>query len=215
VRVIAIDGPAGSGKSTIARHVADALGLRYLDTGAMYRSVAFAALRCGFNPTDDEPLAQVARAVELDLGEDGSVRVDGVDATIEIRGLEVTRAVSAVAANPGVRDELRSRQREWVASHGGGVVEGRDIGTVVFPEAPLKVYLDADEAVRAARRSREVTDLPFETVASDLARRDAYDQARAHAPLRRAEDAVVIDTGERTIDEIVADVLDHWKRRDV
>jgi CMP/dCMP kinase len=215
VRVIAIDGPAGSGKSTIARHVAHALGLHYLDTGAMYRSVAFAALRRGIDPHDAEPVAHVAREVELRLDEDGTVRVDGVDATIEIRGPEVTRAVSAVAANPEVRDELRSRQREWAARHDGGVVEGRDIGTVVFPEAPLKVYLDAPPTVRAARRSQEVHDLSFETVAADLARRDAYDQAREHAPLRTAEDAVVIDTAERTVDEIVAAVLDHWKRHDV
>jgi cytidylate kinase len=214
VRVIAIDGPAGSGKSTVARHVADALGLRYLDTGAMYRSVAFAALRRGIDPTDDEPVAHVAREVELRLEEDGTVRVDGVDATIEIRGPEVTRAVSAVAANPGVRDELAARQREWAARHDGGVVEGRDIGTVVFPEAALKVYLDAAPDVRAARRSQEVTDVSYETVATDLARRDAYDSARRHAPLRTADDAVVIDTSERTVDEIVAAVLDQWKHID-
>jgi cytidylate kinase len=215
VRVIAIDGPAGSGKSTVARQVAEALGLHYLDTGAMYRSVAFAALRRGIDPTDAEPVAHVAREVDLRLDEDGSVRVDGVDATIEIRGSEVTRAVSAVAANPDVREELRSRQREWAARHDGGVVEGRDIGTVVFPEAPLKVYLDAAPLVRAARRSQDIADLSFETIANDLARRDAYDQAREHAPLRTAEDAVVIDTSERTVDEIVAAVLDHWKRHDV
>jgi CMP/dCMP kinase len=212
VRVIAIDGPAGSGKSTIARHVADALGLQYLDTGAMYRSVAFAALRRGIDPTDVEPIAHVAREVELRLDEDGTVRVDGVDATIEIRGPEVTRAVSAVAANPAVRAEMAARQRAWAARHDGGVVEGRDIGTVVFPEAALKVYLDAPPAVRAARRSREVTDLSYQTVADDLARRDAYDSAREHAPLRTADDAVVIDTTDRSVDEIVAAVLDQWTR---
>jgi cytidylate kinase len=215
VRVIAIDGPAGSGKSTVARHVAVALGLRYLDTGAMYRSVAFAALRRGIDPNDDEPVAHVAREVELRLDEDGTVRVDGVDATIEIRGPEVTRAVSAVAANPHVRDELATRQREWAARHDGGVIEGRDIGTVVFPEAPLKVYLDAAPAVRAARRTNEAVDQSYESVADDLARRDAYDSARAHAPLRTADDAVVIDTSEQTVDEIVAAVVDHWKRADV
>jgi cytidylate kinase len=214
VRVIAIDGPGGSGKSTVARHVAEALGLRYLDTGAMYRSVAFAALRRGIDPTDVEPVAHVARELELRLDDDGTVRVDGVDATIEIRGPEVTRAVSAVAANPAVRVELRARQREWAVRHDGGVVEGRDIGTVVFPEAPLKIYLDAAPDVRAARRSREVSDLSYDTVADDLARRDAYDSARQHAPLRTADDAVVIDTSERTIDEIVAAVLDEWKRHD-
>ena len=210
--MIAIDGPAGSGKSTIARHVAEALGLRYLDTGAMYRSVAFAALRRGIDPTDVEPVAHVAREVELRLDEDGTVRVDGEDATIEIRGPEVTRAVSAVAANPAVRVELAARQREWAARHDGGVVEGRDIGTVVFPEAPLKVYLDAAPAVRAERRSNEVKDLSYETVADDLARRDAYDSAREHSPLRTAADAVVIDTSDRSVDDIVAAVIDQWER---
>jgi cytidylate kinase len=214
VRVIAIDGPSGSGKSTIARHVARALGLAYLDTGAMYRSVAFAALRRGIDPTDDGPVAHVAREVELHLAEDGTVRVDGVDATIEIRGPEVTRAVSAVAANPAVRDELNARQREWATRNDGGVVEGRDIGTVVFPEAVLKVYLDAAPLVRAARRSAEIGDLPYETVAADLARRDAYDSGRAHAPLRTATDAVIIDTSDQTVDQIVASVLDHWKHHD-
>jgi cytidylate kinase len=214
VRVIAIDGPGGSGKSTVARHVAEALGLRYLDTGAMYRSVAFAALRRGIDPTDDEPVAHVAREIELRLADDGTVRVDGVDATIEIRGPEVTRAVSAVAANPAVRVEMAARQREWAARFGGGVVEGRDIGTVVFPDAPLKVYLDAAPDVRAARRSREVAELSYDTVADDLARRDAYDSSRQHSPLRTADDAVVIDTSERTVDEIVAAVLDEWKRHD-
>jgi cytidylate kinase len=215
VRVIAIDGPAGSGKSTVARRVAHALGMRYLDTGAMYRSVAFAALRRGIDPEDAEPVAKVAREVEMQIGEDGTVRVDGVDATIEIRGPEVTRAVSAVAANPAVRDELRVRQRDWATRNGGGVAEGRDIGTVVFPDAPLKVYLDASPEVRAARRSQEVTDLSYETVAADLARRDAYDQGREHAPLRPAQDAVVIDTSDRSAEEIVAEVLEHWKDRDV
>jgi CMP/dCMP kinase len=215
VRVIAIDGPAGSGKSTVARHVAEALGLRYLDTGAMYRSVAFAALRRGIDPTDIEPVAHVAREVDLRLDEDGTVRVDGVDATIEIRGPEVTRAVSVVAANPAVRNELRDRQRQWAVRYDGGVVEGRDIGTVVFPEAPLKIYLDAKPHVRAARRSREAVDLSYESVADDLARRDAYDSAREHAPLRTADDAVVIDTTDRTVDQIVAAVLEQWKQHHV
>src|SRR4051812_35823941 len=126
MRVIAIDGPAGSGKSTVARALAGALGLRYLDTGAMYRSVAFAALRRGIDPEDVDPIAKVAREFDLRMNEDGTVRVDGVDATIEIRGPEVTRAVSIVAANPLVREEMRSRQREWATKNGGGVMEGRD-----------------------------------------------------------------------------------------
>lgn len=207
MRIIAFDGPAGSGKSTVAKAVAAAVGLQYLDTGAMYRSVAFAALRRGIDPSDAEPVASVARTMELRMDADGTVRVDGVDATIEIRGPEVTRAVSVVAANPDVRAEMRSRQREWAVRHGGGVVEGRDMGTVVFPEAELKVYLDASPEVRAARRSKEVSDLSYETVAADLAKRDALDSGRVVDPLRTADDAVVIDTSDLTIDQIVAEVL--------
>jgi len=209
MRVIAIDGPAGSGKSTVARALAEALGLRYLDTGAMYRSVAFAALRRGIDPEEVETVARVARELDLRMDEDGIVRVDGVDATIEIRGPEVTRAVSIVAANPVVRDEMRSRQREWATKNGGGVMEGRDIGTVVFPDAALKVYLDASPDVRADRRSKEVTDLSYETVAADIARRDALDQGRNDSPLRTADDALVIDTSNRTIAEIVEQVMTH------
>ncbi|HSL57830.1 MAG TPA: (d)CMP kinase, partial [Acidimicrobiales bacterium] len=134
MRVIAIDGPAGSGKSTVARRLAERLGLEYLDTGAMYRAVTFAALRRGVDPADVEPVARIAQEVRLRVDADG-VRVDDVDATIEIRGPEVTRAVSIVAANPDVRRELVSRQREWVRARDGGVLEGRDIGSVVFPDA--------------------------------------------------------------------------------
>jgi cytidylate kinase len=214
VNVIAIDGPAGSGKSTVARKVAHALGLGYLDTGAMYRSVTFAALRRGVDPDEPEPVARIAREIDLRLDVDGTVKVDGVDATIEIRGPEVTRAVSAVAANPGVREEMRSRQREWAVKHGGGVMEGRDIGTVVFPDARLKVYLDASPEVRAARRSNEVTELSYETVAADIARRDAFDQGRSTDPLRTADDAVIIDTTHLSVDEIVDAVMAHWHPAD-
>lgn len=209
MRVIAIDGPAGSGKSTVARALAARLGLRYLDTGAMYRSVAFSVLRRGLDPVDAEPVARVAREFDLKMDDDGTVRVDGVDATIEIRGPEVTRAVSVVAANSEVRAEMVSRQREWAHRHGGGVLEGRDIGTVVFPDAELKVYLDASPEVRAARRSKEVTDLSYETVAADIARRDALDQGRADSPLQTAGDAVVIDTSNLSVDQIVDAVLEH------
>jgi cytidylate kinase len=212
VRVIAIDGPAGSGKSTVARHVAAALGLRYLDTGAMYRSVAFAALRRGIDPHDAEPVGRIAQTFELRQDDDGAVRVDGVDATIEIRGPEVTRAVSAVAANPVVREAMRSRQREWAERYGGGVLEGRDIGSVVFPDAELKIYLDASPEVRAARRSQEVSDLSYETVAAELARRDALDSSRQDSPLLRPDGAVIIDTSHRTVDEIVAAVLAELER---
>lgn len=205
MRVIAIDGPAGSGKSTVARALAAHLGLKYLDTGAMYRSVAFAVLRQGGDPDDAELAAAVARAVDLDVGLDRVV-VDGVDATVEIRGPEVSRAVSAVAANPDVRSEMVSRQREWAHRRQGGVLEGRDIGTVVFPDAELKVYLTADPAERARRRAKEVTDLDYEVVAADIARRDAADSSRAADPLQEAADAVVLDTTGLTIDEVVANI---------
>ncbi len=202
MRVIAIDGPAGSGKSTVARQLAERLDLRYLDTGAMYRAITFAALRRNIDPADVDPVAALARRVDLEVTLD-HVRVDGVDATIEIRGPEVTRAVSTVAANAAVRDELVARQRDWVARHGGGVIEGRDIGSVVFPDAELKVYLDARPDVRAARRSKEVTDLDYETVAADLARRDALDQGRETSPLTRAGDAIEVDTSDLAVDAIV------------
>ena len=202
MRVIAIDGPAGSGKSTVARALAAHLGLQYLDTGAMYRSVAFAVLRSGGDPDDGDATAAVARAVELEIGPD-RVSVDGVDATVEIRGPQVSQAVSVVAANPEVRAELVSRQREWANLRGGGVLEGRDIGTVVFPDAALKIYLTADPAERARRRAKEVTDLEYEAVAADLARRDTIDSTRAADPLTEAADAVVVDTTGMTIDEVV------------
>jgi CMP/dCMP kinase len=205
VKVIAIDGPAGSGKSTVARRLAERLGLDYLDTGAMYRAVTFAALRRGIDPADNDPVAQLARVVDLDVTTD-HVRVDGVDATIEIRGPEVSRAVSLVAANPEVRAELVRRQREWAYERAGGVLEGRDIGTVVFPDAVLKVYLDARPEVRAERRAAEVSDLDYETVAADMARRDAFDQGRQADPLRLADDAIELDTSDMTIDEIVAEL---------
>ncbi len=201
--VVAIDGPAGSGKSTIAKKLAIELGIEYLDTGAMYRAVTFAVLRGGCDPEDSTRVASLARSVDLSVNGDGTVTVDGVDATTEIRGPEVTRAVSTVAANPEVRTELVSRQREWTRRRGGGVLEGRDIGTVVFPDAALKVYLTARPEVRAARRAKEVTDLDYDTVAADLARRDAVDSGRQHDPLRRADGAIEVDTSDLTIDEII------------
>jgi cytidylate kinase len=206
IRVIAIDGPAGSGKSTVARALAERLGLEYLDTGAMYRSVAFAVLRSDVDPGDVDAVAALVPGLEIAV-EQGGVTVDGVDATIEIRGPEVTRAVSTVAANPAVRADLRDRQRRWAAERGGGVLEGRDIGSVVFPDAVLKVYLTASPEARAGRRAKEVTDLDYETVAADIARRDALDEGRADSPLREADGAVLIDTTDRPVDDIVAEVL--------
>lgn len=202
MRVIAIDGPAGSGKSTVGKALATTLGLEYLDTGAMYRGVTFAVLRRGLDPADAEDVARVADRVEITVERD-RVTVDGVDATIEIRGPEVSRAVSVVAANPAVREEMVRRQREWAAERQGGVIEGRDIGTVVFPDAELKVYLTADPAVRAQRRSKEVTDLDYETVAADLARRDALDSGRETSPLTTAPDSFVVDTTGLTVDDII------------
>jgi cytidylate kinase len=202
LRVIAIDGPAGSGKSTIGRRLATHLGLEYLDTGAMYRSVAFLAIQQGVDPEDAAAVAGLARAMELVVS-NGNVRVNGIDASVEIRGPEVTRAVSVVAANPDVRVEMRARQRLWALERGGGVIEGRDIGSVVFPDAVVKVYLTASPEERARRRAQEMTDLEFDQVASDLARRDARDENRADSPLHAASDADVVDTTGLGIDEVV------------
>jgi CMP/dCMP kinase len=206
MRVVAIDGPSGSGKSTVARALATRLGLGYLDTGAMYRAIAFAALRDGIDPDDADRIAALAARVEL--APDGpNISVDGYDASIEIRGPEVTKAVSAVAANPSVRQEMVQRQRAWISDHDGGVVEGRDIGTEVWPDAELKVYLTADLSVRAARRQREMGVDDHSYVAADLARRDTYDSNREASPLSVADGAVVIDTTDRAVDDIVDDLL--------
>jgi cytidylate kinase len=194
VRVIAIDGPAGSGKSTVARHVAERLGLDYLDTGAMYRAVTLAALQQGVDPSEHDRLGALAAEVV-------------VEESPAIRSPEVTKAVSAVAAVPAVRAELVRRQREWAAAHEGGVVEGRDIGTVVFPDAELKVFLTASEDERARRRGDEVGARNYDAVAADLARRDQLDSGRAVSPLVVANDALVIDTTGRDVDEIVEEVL--------
>jgi len=205
VRVIAIDGPAGAGKSTVARALAARLGLEYLDTGAMYRAVTFAALRHGIDTADTERVARLAEGLTLEVGEHG-VLVDGVDATAEIRSREVTTAVSAVAANSAVRTELVRRQRNWANTRGGGVLEGRDIGSVVFPDADLKLYLTASPAVRAGRRHKEVADLQYEEVAASIAERDALDEGRATNPLVQADDAVVIDTTDRPVDDILDEI---------
>jgi len=205
-RVVAIDGPAGSGKSTVARAVAQRLGVSYLDTGAMYRAVAFQAIRRGLDPEDSAQVAALAVQMTLEVAE--RVVIDGVDATIEVRSPEVTRAVSVVAANPEVRRELVRRQREWAVDHDGGVVEGRDIGSVVFPGAPVKVYLTAADEQRAQRRSQELLDMHYDEVAADIARRDHYDSTRQHDPLVPAKDAVVLDTTSKTVDQVVEAVLE-------
>ncbi|MFI5043681.1 MAG: (d)CMP kinase [Acidimicrobiales bacterium] len=212
MRVIAIDGPAGSGKSTVGRRLAARLGLTYLDTGAMYRAIAFAAIQRGIDPLDTDPVAAMAREIDLKVDDD-KVVVGGVDATVEIRGPEVSRAVSLVAANSGVREELRARQRLWAAEHEGGVIEGRDIGSVVFPDAILKVYLTADATVRSQRRAQEMTELDFDNVAADIARRDAADQGRTDSPLQVSDDSLVLDTTDLTIDAVVDRLVDLVEER--
>ena len=208
-RVVAVDGPSGSGKSTVSRAVADDLGLEVLDTGAMYRAVTQAALSRGADLTDGDALGTLARTVVIEVTD--VVRLDGVDVSEAIRGPEVTGAVSVVSAHPQVRDVLVARQREWAEARGGGVVEGRDIGTVVFPDAPLKIYLTADEAERARRRQRDeeaaARDTDVAAVADALARRDALDSTRAVSPLQAAADAVVVDTTAMSRDEVVAHVV--------
>jgi len=208
--VVAIDGPSGSGKSTVARGVAGALGLPVLDTGAMYRAVTLAALEAEVPLDDAEACAAVARRCVVTL-EDGVTLLDGRDVSAEIRGPVVTATVSVVSAHPPVREVLVARQRAWVAQHGGGVVEGRDIGTVVFPAATVKVYLVAAEDERARRRQRDelaaARSVAVEDVRAALDRRDAIDSGRTASPLRPADDAIVIDTTHLDVDTVVADVV--------
>ncbi|GIJ29660.1 cytidylate kinase [Micromonospora qiuiae] len=204
--VVAVDGPSGSGKSTVSRRLATSLGARYLDTGAMYRAITWAVLRSGVDLTDAQAVAKVAGEVDLCIGTDPAgygVTADGVSVEAEIRGPEVTAAVSAVAAVPAVRALLVARQQEMITNAGRIVVEGRDIGSVVAPDADLKVYLTASAAARAARRSAEdASDVA--ATAADLARRDRLDSTRKADPLAQAPDAVELDTTELGIDEVVA-----------
>jgi cytidylate kinase len=211
--IVAIDGPAGSGKSTVATAVARALGTLVLDTGAMYRAVTLAVLEHDVDPTDPAAVAKVARGSEITLGEPGddAVRLDGRDVTAEIRGPVVTAAVSLVSAHPAVREVMVARQRAWADRHVRAVVEGRDIGTVVFPDAALKVYLTASDEERARRRhgdeeaAARVADVG--EVRDALARRDSLDAGRVTSPLRPADDAVVIDTTGRTVDDVVDEIV--------
>jgi CMP/dCMP kinase len=215
--VVAVDGPSGSGKSTVSRRLAAALGARYLDTGAMYRAVTWAVLRCGVDPHDAESVVKVAGEIELAIGVDPQsthVSVDGQPVDAEIRGSEVTAAVSAVAAIPAVRQLLVVMQRELIAAAGRVVVEGRDIGAIVVPDADLKVYLTASAEQRALRRSREDATDAIVT-AADLARRDRYDSTRAADPLQQAPDAVVLDTTDLDIDEVVVALTELLQERGV
>ena len=201
MRVIAIDGPAGAGKSTVARALAARLGLEYLDTGAMYRAVTFAAMQRGIDPAEVDRVAKLAQEIRLVVDEHG-VKVDGIDATAQIRSAEVTAAVSTVAANSAVRAELVRRQRKWANQRDGGVLEGRDIGSVVFPDAELKLYLTAAPTVRAERRVAE-SGGDLGEIEAAIARRDSSDRSRTDGPLLEAEGAVVVDTTGLSIDEVL------------
>lgn len=198
--VIAIDGPAGAGKSTVARALAERLGLTYLDSGAMYRCVALGVLRAGGDPDDAPTATAVAEALELEMGP-GVVRAGGEDVTAAIRAPDVTAAASRVSVHPAVRDAMVSRQRALVRS-GVWVAEGRDIGTVVSPDSPLKVYLTASDEERASRRAAESGE-PFEEVLAAQRDRDERDRGREHGRLMPADDSVELDTTGLGIDEVV------------
>ena len=212
--VVAIDGPSGSGKSTVARGVAAALGLRYLDTGAMYRAVTWLALHRPTPPgpvplEDPDALAQLAEQADLVLTttpEPVTVTADGTDVTAAIRADDVTAAVSRVSAVPRVRAAMVRRQQQLIGA-GGIVVEGRDIGTTVAPDAAVKVFLTADEAVRAQRRARETAGA-VDATRESLTRRDRLDAGRAASPTAQAPDAVVVDSTDLSADLVVARIVD-------
>jgi cytidylate kinase len=204
--VVAVDGPSGSGKSTVSRRLATALGAHYLDTGAMYRAVTWAVLRDGLDPTDVDAVAKLADNIMLSIGTDPEAphfAVDGTPVDGPIRGPEVTAAVSAVSAIPAVRTRMVEQQREIIEASGRIVVEGRDIGAVVAPDADLKVFLTASESERGRRRSGE-NGADLKATVADLARRDRLDSSRATSPLRQADDAIVLDSTTMDIDEVVA-----------
>jgi CMP/dCMP kinase len=202
--VIAIDGPAGAGKSAVARGVADALGFTYLDSGAMYRCVALAALRSGSDLDDEAALGKLARGLDIGLRAD-RVRLGGEDVTETIRDPEVGKAASRVSVHAAVREAMVERQGALIAE-GGHVAEGRDIGTVVSPDAPLKVFLTASDAERARRRARD-TGEPIAEVEDAQRERDARDSEREHGALRVADDAVQLDTTGLTVAEAVERVV--------
>ncbi|OBK88068.1 cytidylate kinase [Mycolicibacter heraklionensis] len=213
--VVAIDGPAGTGKSTVARGLAAALGSRYLDTGAMYRAVTLAVLRSGVALDDIDGIGAVAQGVEVSvdsLPEGDRVFLGEEEVSREIRGDEVTRAVSAVAAVPAVRSRLVALQQQLAAQGGGVVVEGRDVGTVVLPDADVKIFLTASAETRAQRRNDQniaagLRD-DYAGVLADVLRRDELDSTRAVSPLRPADDAVIVDTGDMTQEQVVDNLRD-------
>lgn len=203
--IVTLDGPGGTGKSTVSRVVAARAGLPHLDTGAYYRAATLAALEAGVDPSDDAAVEEVVSGAAFDQ-EGGRMYLNGRDVSDDIRSEPVTGAVSAVSAHPRVREALVELQRAWVDEHGGGVVEGRDIGSVVFPDATLKVFLDASAEVRARRRAME-TGEPFDEVLADLSRRDRFDSTRAASPLMIPDGAVVVDTSDLNFDEVVESLL--------
>lgn len=218
--MVAIDGPAGTGKSSVSKGLAKALGARYLDTGGMYRMVTLAVLRAGIDPADAQAVAQAAEAVRMsvDYQPDGDrYFLDGEDVSAEIRADRVTAAVSAVSSVPAVRTRLVGLQREMVDGMGSVVVEGRDIGTVVLPDAPVKIFLTATAETRARRRTDQnvAAGLPddYEAVLADVRRRDHLDSTRAVSPLRAAPDAIVVDTSEMTEAQVIARLRDLVKQR--
>lgn len=212
MRVIAIDGPAGAGKSTVARQVSTATGLRYLDTGAMYRCVALEVQNTATDPNDADAVGKIAREVSVVIERDAA-KLNGVDVSSEIRSSEINDIVSVIAAHTPVRDAMREQQRRWIQAQKGGVVEGRDIGTVVFPDAILKVFLTASPEVRAERRVGQ-TGGDIKAVAASIAERDHLDSTRLDSPLRPSEGSVIVDSSNRTIEEVVAEIVSHFERVD-
>ena len=208
--IVAIDGPAGAGKSTVARELAKRLGFRYLDTGAMYRSVTWLALHRGVPLDDAETLGALAAECPVTFDDEGRVFIDDTEVTASIRDVRVDRMVPVVARHPEVRQVMRERQRE-LGHEGNVVIEGRDIGTVVAPDAEVKVYLVADEAVRAARRQSERPDIGTDALATDLKLRDESDSAR----MQPAKDANRIDTTDLDVDQVVAQIEELVRSRSV
>ena len=206
--IVAIDGPAGAGKSTVARRLAGRLGYRYLDTGAMYRALTWLALVRGLPLADGGPLGELARENPIDIDEAGRVWIDATDVTAAIRQARIDRVVPVVARHPQVRSVMRERQRE-LAELGDAVIEGRDIGTVVAPDAEVKIYLTADSTVRAQRRTADRPEIGADALATDLRLRDESDAAR----MRPAEDAELIDTTQLDVDGVVARVEELVRER--